>query len=151
MANRRFVSLLLALIFLSVSAHAAPAPQQNQADETVNKFLDSQKTETEDTQSQGSAVADLDGDGKSEIVLVWVRMGPTYSQHTLTVLAQTAGQYKPLASLPLTGEAMKPSVKGRVIQVEQMVFAKSDPRCCPSLKKSGRYRWAGRKIYEFKN
>ena len=37
-----------------------------------------------------------------------------------------------------------------MILVDQMVAAKNDPLCCPSIKKKGKYRWSGSKILEVK-
>lgn len=144
----RLISLFVALAGLSIFAPAANAFSQNDADAdaAVERFLSSQKAEREDAQAQDSAIADLDGDGKSEVVLVWTLLGPTYSHNTLTVFTRTAGGYKPAASLQLTGEAKLSSVKRGVILIEQMVLGKNDPRCCPSIKKRVKYRWRGRRI-----
>jgi hypothetical protein len=146
----RSVSLLIALVVLCLFAPAAYALGQNDADEAIERFLSSHKSETESAESQGSAVADLNGDGKSEIVLVWTLLGPTYWHNTLTVFTRTTDGYKPAASFQLTGEAKLSSVKGGIIFVDQKVFAKSDPLCCPSVKKQVRYRWLGKKISEVK-
>jgi hypothetical protein len=140
--------LLIALTNFSVFVPMSYQTDKKDADEAVQKFLSSQKSENEDAQSQGSAVADLNGDGKSEIVLVWTTMGPTYWHNTLTVLTKTSSGYKPAASFSLIGEAELSSTKGGVISVDQKVYAKKDPICCPSIKKQMKYRWQGKKISE---
>jgi hypothetical protein len=153
MLTRRLVLLPLAFVGLSVFAFSTPASQQNvdkAAEEAIKSYLTSQKSGSEDTDSQGSAVADLNGDGKSEIVLVWTLMGPTYWHNTLTILAKTSGGYKPVASLNLKGEAKLSSVKGRIIYIDEKVYGKNDAICCPSIKKEGKYRWVGRTITEVK-
>jgi hypothetical protein len=142
--------VLIAVVGLSVFAHTTFALQQTEADEAIKRFLSSQKSDGEDTDSQGTAIADLNGDGKSEIVLVWTVLGPTYSHNTLTVFSKTASGYKPVASLPLAGEATLNSVKGGIIVVDQTVYGKNDPLCCPSIKKRVKYRWLARKISEVK-
>jgi hypothetical protein len=139
---------LAALVGVFFLAHSTVALQQNDADEAIKKFLSSQKSDGEDTDSQGSAVADLNGDGKSEIVLVWTLLGPTYWRNTLTVLSKTAGGYKPVASLQLTGEATLSSVKDGIIALDEKVYAKNDPVCCPTVNKKAKYRWVGKKISE---
>jgi hypothetical protein len=48
------------------------------ADTIVKNFLAAQRSHEESTQAQGSAIADLNGDGKPKIVLVWTTLGPTY-------------------------------------------------------------------------
>ena len=150
MAVSRLGALFIALMVLSHSAPAAYALEQNDADEAIKSFLAAQKTETESADSQGSAVADLNGDGQSEIVLVWALLGPTYSYNTLTVFTKTAAGYKPAASFQLIGDAKLASVKSGVIFVDQNVLAKNDPLCCPSIKKRVKYRWLGKKISEVK-
>ena len=146
----RFVSLLILLVSLSVFAQAAQGLEQKDADEAVKKFLSSQKSETENAETQDTALADLNGDGKSELVLLWTLMGPTYFHQTLTIFSKTAEGYTPAASMPLTGEAKLLSVKTGIILVEQKVLAKNDPLCCPSIKKQVKYRLVGKKISEVK-
>lgn len=150
MAGSRVFSLLVTLVGLSVFAHAASAAPRQDADAAVKKFLDAQQSEREAVESQGSAVADLNGDGKSELVLVWALQGPTYWRNTLTVFAKAAGGYKPVASFPLQGLAKLSSAKDGIILVDQEVYAEGDPVCCPSIKKRAKYRWAGKKISEVK-
>ena len=150
MMASRFASLLIALFSLFIFARTAYAFDQKEVDEAIKSFLSSQKSESEDAQPQGSAVADLNGDGKAEIILVWTLLGPTYWHNTLTVFTKAATGYKPGASLPLEGEAKLSSAKAGIIVVEQMVFAKKDPLCCPSIKKLVKYRWLGKKILEVK-
>jgi hypothetical protein len=150
MVNSRLGALLIALVSLFVCAHAARAIGQDDADKAIKRFLESQKSDGEDADAQGSTVADLNGDGKPEIVLVWTLLGPTYSHDTLTVFTKTASGYQPAATFQFTGEAKLSSVKGGIIFVDQKVPAKKDPLCCPSIKKRGKYRWLGKKISEVK-
>lgn len=144
----RSVALLIVLAGMTAVAPFARAQEKGEVDKVVKDYLASRKTEQEDAREQASAVGDLNGDGKPEIVLVWSLLGPTYSSDTLTIFSKTEGGYKPLASFPLTGEAQLSSVKGGVIFINQKVLGKNDPRCCPSVKKLGKYRLAGKKILE---
>jgi hypothetical protein len=146
----RFVFLLVTLVEFSFPPGTGSAHRFDEADEAIKSFLASQKGGGEDAQSSGSAVADLNGDGKQEIVLVWTLLGPTYWRNSLTVFTKSTRGFKPAATLQLEGEASLGSVKGGVILVKQKVYAKNDPNCCPSLDKQGRYRWAGNKITEVK-
>ena len=148
--NCRLLLLLISLVGFPFISHSSFALQHNDADEAINNFLASQKSDSEDAQSQGSAVADLNGDGKPEIVLVWTLLGPTYWHNSLTVLSKAAAGYKAVATLQLIGEAKLRTVKGSLIYVEQKVYAKNDPRCCPSLDKKVKYRWVGKRITEVK-
>jgi hypothetical protein len=148
--RRHFSLPLAALVSLSLFARAAPALAQNDTDAAVKRFLASKKTAEESAESAGSAVGDLDGDGKPELALVWTTMGPTYWHNTLTVFGKSTGAYKPLASFDLDGMAELSSVKGGIIAVAQTVYAKGDPICCPTVKKMMRYRLVGKKISEVK-
>ena len=116
------------------------------ADAIVKNFLAAQRSHEESTRAQGSAIADLNGDGKPEIVLVWTTLGPTYWHNTLTVFSQTSGRYKPVSSLPLNGGARLSSVKDGVIVVNQTMYGKNDPLCCPTVKKQMEYQWSANKL-----
>jgi hypothetical protein len=153
MINSRFVFLLVFFVALSIFALSTQASQQSvdkEAEKVIKDYLSSQKTDSEDADSQGSAIADLNGDGKPEIVLVWTLMGPTYWHNTLTVLAKTNEGYKPVASFNLKGEATLSSLKGGIIYIDEKVYGKKDAICCPSIKKDGKYRWVGKAITEVK-
>lgn len=145
-----FMGLVAILVFPYATSALAQKVEQKNADEAIQSFLSSQKADGEDAALQASKVVDLNGDGKSEVVLVWTLLGPTYWSNTLTVFALTPTGYKPVASFPLLGEAKLASVKNGIIIVDQMVLAKKDPLCCPSIKKQGKYRWLGKKIVEIK-
>lgn len=116
----------------------------------VESFLSSQESERESTELQGSTAADLNGDGREEIVFVWTLLGPTYWRNSLTVLSKTENGYRAVASLKLMGEAKLAFVKDGVVFVNQKVYRKGDPICCPSLSKQLKYRWRGNKIVELK-
>jgi hypothetical protein len=150
MMRSRLVFLLVTLVGLPAFAHATCTAQQKDGDEAVKRFLSSQKSETESAESQGDAIADLNGDGKSEIILVWTLMGPTYWHNTLTILSKVANGYKDVASFQLIGEAKLSKVKDGIIIVDQTVYAKNDPLCCPSIKKQMKYRLVGKRISEVK-
>jgi len=151
MIRSSFVLCLVVVFCFSGVAHTSRSFEQKEVDEAIKNFLSAQSTQGEDAQSVGNAVSDLNGDGKPEIVLLWVLLGPTYSSNSLTVFSKTAAGYKPAASFPLMGIATNlASVNGGIIRVDQQVFAKNDPRCCPSIKKQMKYRWVGKKILEVK-
>lgn len=111
--------------------------------EIVQKFLLSKESKEfkEGTKSQGSTLSDLDGDGKPELILVWTTLGPTYWHNNLTVLSELEGEYKPVGSMQLIGEAQSPSVKDGIIFVDQVVYADKDPLCCPIVHKKIQYHW----------
>lgn len=151
MQHIRCASLFALPICMHTFTVAGYSLPQKGEDEATTDFLSAQKSGGEDAQSVGNEIADLYGDGKSEIVLLWVLLGPTYSSNTLTVFSNTAAGYKPAASLPLQGMATKLYlVKAGIIVVDHELFAKKDPRCCPSIKKQLKYRWLDKKISEVK-
>ena len=150
MRVRGTVLLAVVLAGFSIPVTFARGQEKAEVDKVITDYLASQKTEQEDAQAQASAVGDLNGDGRPEVVLVWSLLGPTYSSDSLTVFSQAEGGYEPLATFPLAGEARLSSVKGGVIFINQKVLGKNDPRCCPSVKKLGKYRLAGKKIVEVK-
>ena len=99
------------------------------------------------------AVGDLNGDGKDEVALVWLTMGPTYWRNTLTVFTPVAsGEYTTEndSTFSLIGEAKAPQIKDGVILIEQVVHAENDPICCPTVQKPGKYKWENKKLAEVK-
>ena len=61
----------------------------------------------------------------------------------LTLHTKTKRAYVHLT--PQVESALKKSgIKDGMILVDQMVAAKNDPLCCPSIKKKGKYRWRNR-------
>jgi hypothetical protein len=150
MKFRHFILSLALLAGLSGFPPSAFGQERDEVDKVVNDYLSKQKSDGADAQAQGDAVGDLNADGKPEIVLVWTQLGPTFSNNTLTVFTKTGASYRPLASFPLIGEAELSTVKGGIISVKQVVYAKNDPVCCPTVKKVGKYRLMGKKILEVK-
>ncbi len=133
------------IFFVTCLVYQVCATDQ-QAEKTIENFLISQQSDHENAVYQGSAIADLNDDGREELVLVWTLLGPTYWQNNLAVFIKTKKGYKQNASMPLIGEAKLSTVEKSVINVDQVVYAKGDPKCCPSIEKQMKYRWNGAKI-----
>lgn len=146
---KKNIILLTVMISTLIFSQAAYALEPV-AEKAIKKYLKLQGSKHEYTESQGIAVSDLNGDGKSEIVLVWTLLGPTYWRNTLTIFTETPKGYKPVSSLELEGEAHLSSVKNGIINIEQKTYGEDDPRCCPSIKKQIKYRWQGNKILKLK-
>jgi len=134
-------------VFAAVVAGTAQAFTAPEGDALIKHFLASKKTPDLDPSEVGKALVDLNGDGKAELVLVWVQLGPTYFYNHLTVFVDEGRKYRTLTT-PLTGEAKLLGVKGGVILVEQKTLGPKDPRCCPSVVKQVKYRWDGKKIQQ---
>jgi hypothetical protein len=136
----------IAIVVTALAAHGgALALDAAEADRLVKRYLATQKTPDMDAQAQQQIVADLNGDGKPEIVLLWSLLGPTYWYTKLSVLVP-AGKAAQASVADITGLAETLRVDGGAIVVDTLVLGKNDPRCCPSVKKQVRYRWSGTKL-----
>lgn len=145
----RAIVFLFAFFLLSGLVYGV-SPLDSKSEKEIKTFLSSQKSEHEGAESQGVAISDLNGDGKPELILVWTLLGPTYWRNNLTVLSQTGKGYKVAASLQLIGLAKLLSVENGIIRIDQIIYAKDDPICCPSIEKQLKYRWLGKKIEQLK-
>jgi hypothetical protein len=93
------------------------------------------------------ATADLNGDGQDEIIVLWTMYGPTYSDNGVAVLAKQGARYA------ATGETQDPlgqvegmTVSDGLVQLKTKWPGPNDPRCCPSVAKTLRYRWTPGKL-----
>lgn len=133
-----------------VSVLSSSAEQAQDAEAVVKAFLASKESQAEGVQetaqSQGHGMADLDGDGKPEIVLVWTTLGPTYWRNSLTIFSQVTGVYSPAATIGLDGAAKFAEIKNGTIIVDQKKYAKKDPICCPTIAVMAEYVWKEGKI-----
>jgi hypothetical protein len=139
--------VLTVFLLAAAAAGTAQAFTAPEGDVLIKHFLASKKTSDLDLSEIGKALVDLNGDGKAELVLVWVQLGPTYFYNHLTVFVDEGRKYRTLTT-PLTGEVKLLGVKGGVILIEQKTLGPKDPRCCPSVVKQVKYRWDGRKIQQ---
>lgn len=145
MNSRRLLASILIAIGIAFSALPARALDDKGAKLVIDKFLGSQKLEGASASANQHVIADLDGDGKPDIVLYWDVMGPTYSMPKLTLFLDQGRNYRTLTT-DLAGQIEKLSVKGPLIMLDTLTLGPKDPRCCPTVKKQVRYRWAGGKL-----
>lgn len=136
---------LLAALALSPCVQAGAA-----AGQAVAKFLASRESPEEGAKLQASQAADLDGDNDPELVVVWTALGPSHWRNHLTILKRRGAEYRDAGSLQLDGEAELGAVQGGAISVNQKTFAESDPRCCPSIAKTLKYRWKDGRVAEIR-
>ena len=140
----RLVSYLLGLgVFLLTPP--VYALDDNGAKLVISKFLASRKSEDGPGSAGQHVIADLDGDGKPDIVLLWDVMGPTYSLPKLTIFLDQGKNYRTLTA-DLNGQTQKLTVNGPMIVVDTLMPGPNDPRCCPTKKEQLKYRWAGGKL-----
>ncbi|WP_435305990.1 hypothetical protein [Pseudoxanthomonas sp. LjRoot125] len=142
---------MLPLIALSVSLSAGAAtPDADQARRIAEQFLATKQATASPQEAYEAgdvAVADLDGDGQAEVVVLWTMLGPTYWHHGVTALSRKGQHYAP------AGEAAEPlgSVEGMVvrngvIELKTKWPGPNDARCCPTVPKTLRYRWSAGKV-----
>jgi hypothetical protein len=156
---QRFVliwcSVACSLFGLFVDAAAAATPDKATIEKIVKRHVDAANREAQQNQESIEAtqtlVADLDGDGKDEIVLLTTLLGATYWNHSLVVFTDRGKGHVVAASTdsPL-GMVDSIAVKDGMIHVKAKWAAPNDPRCCPSLEKTIAYAWQGNKLVEAK-
>lgn len=140
----------LTFFFLSVCGFALASPaalalDENGAKLVITKFLASQKSNNGDASEAQHVINDLNGDGKPDIILMWNVLGPTYFFPKLTIFLDQGRTYRALTA-DLKGQTQKLTVKGPDIVIDTLMPGPKDPRCCPTLKRQLRYRWAGGKL-----
>lgn len=141
----RSVSPVLVLIGSALLAPAAHALDERGAMAVIEKFLAAQKLDGASASPGKHVITDLNADGKPDIVLQWDVMGPTWSLPKLSVFIDQGRNYRTLTT-DLTGQIEKLSVSGPVIRLDTLTLGPKDARCCPTLKKQVRYRWANDKL-----
>ncbi|WP_157991549.1 hypothetical protein [Caldimonas tepidiphila] len=92
--------------------------------------------------------ADLDADGRDELVMLWGLFGATSSWPALTVFRQGPQGWREAGTQDLEGQVERLELRGREIRLELRVPDPDDPRCCPSRGSASRYRWDGARLVE---
>jgi hypothetical protein len=151
------VSLVCVLaIAASTFAHSptlAAAPDAATVADVVQRYVASANREAElnreSIEGGQTVVADLDGDGKAEIVLLTTLLGATYWNCSVTVFTDRGKGHVVAASTdtPL-GMVDSIAVKDGSIHVSAKWPAPNDSRCCPSLQRTTAYAWQGNQLVE---
>ena len=146
MHSTRIVPRLIFLISLFSLIPAAHALDETGAKAVIAKFLGSQKFDDGASASEAEhVIADLDGDGKPDLVLMWNVLGPTWHLPKLTLFIDQGRNYRTLTT-DLTGLTEKLTIKGSTILVDTKTLGPNDPRCCPTKKEQMRFQWRGGKL-----
>lgn len=153
--NRRLQRFLVCacLCFgaLATSPGFAAASDQDEAKRIAGQFVAGKQSAASNPQESYEAgdvvVSDLDGDGQSEIVVLWTLYGPTYWHHGVAVLAKQGARYAPAGETQdALGMVEGMTVADGVIQLKTKWPGPNDPRCCPTVSKTLRYRWTPGKL-----
>ena len=145
MRPSRIASSLCCLATFLMPAPAAQALDDNGAKAVIDKFINSQKIPEAQASAAQHVIADLNGDGKPDIVLQWDVLGPTWSYSKLSIFLDQGKNYRTLTT-DLTGLVEKFTVNGSTILVDTKTLGPNDPRCCPTVKKRVTYQWKGEKL-----
>jgi hypothetical protein len=141
----RIMSCWLLLVSWAVT-FPARALDENGAKAVIVKFLGSQKPQDGASASEAEhVIADVNGDGKPDIILMWNVLGPTWFLPKLTLFIDQGRNYRALTA-DLSGQTQKLAVSGSTIAVDTLMPGPNDPRCCPTKKVRLRYQWTGSKL-----
>lgn len=139
-------------ILLSCLLVAAPASAltQSEAEKIASQYVASLPPAEVTYEAVKTVIGDLDADGKPEIIVQKALLGPTYWSYQLEVFVDRGKGYVHAATGDLWGDVQSISVDRGVVVVKSKMPAPNDPRCCPTLEKTFRYRWRNGKLIEQK-
>lgn len=146
-------ALAIAANTFPYSPALAAAPDAAAVADVVQRYVASADREAElyqeNVEGGQTVVADLDGDGQAEIVLLTTLLGATYWNYSVTVFTDRGKGHVVAASTdtPL-GMVDSIAVKDGSIHVSAKWLAPNDARCCPSLQRTTVYAWQGNKLVE---
>jgi len=92
----RILGSAVVALFLAGAAAAAHALDDAGAKLVIDKFLASQKEPQAEPAAVQHVIADVNGDGKPDIVLMWNVLGPTYLYPKLTLFLDQGRTYRAL-------------------------------------------------------
>ena len=137
---------VLGCLLCAASLHsAALALNERGAKAVIDKFLAAQKIDEGSASPGLHAIADIDGDGRDDLVLQWDILGPTWSRPMMSVFLDQGRSYRTLTT-DLTGLIEKLVVQRTAIVLDTKVLGPKDARCCPSVHKRVVYRWVNGKL-----
>ena len=146
---RDFVRHAVLAVLAACVTQGAQAMEAAGAKQVIDKFLASQSQPQATADAVQHVIADVNADGKPDIVLMWNVLGPTYSYSKLTLFLDQGRSYRALTA-ELNGQTERMTVKGSDILVDTLMLGPNDPRCCPTRKVQMHFRWQGGKLVTFK-
>jgi len=149
MSTIRVLSRVFVVLTLWAWGPAVHALDDAGAKAVIDKFIKSQKIPNADASPAQHVIADVNGDGKPDIVLHWNVLGPTFGYSKMSIFLDQGRNYRTLTT-DLPGMVDSIAVKGSSILVDTKMAGPNDPRCCPSVKKRVTYQWTGQKLVMLK-
>ncbi len=139
-------------LILSCLSLAAPAGAvtQAEAEKIASAYIASLPPADVTYEAVRTVVGDLDADGRLEIVVQKALLGPTYWSYQLEVFVDRGKGYAHAGTGDLWGEVQSIAIDKGVVVVKSKMPGPNDPRCCPTLDKTFRYRWQDGKLIELK-
>lgn len=142
-----------AALVLAVSPAHAAKPDPGVIERTVQAHVraadQAAQQNRESVEAMQTLTADLDGDGKEEIVLLTTLLGPTYWGYAVTVFSDRGKGYVVAAeSTDALGMVDSISAKDGTVLVKAKWPAANDPICCPTLEKTTPYQLRGGKLLQ---
>jgi hypothetical protein len=135
------------LLVHSASAATLTAAQQKALNAYLTQANKEAKKVRETVELVNSQVADLNADGKDEVVFEVHHYGGTYSSSSIVLLSDRGKGYQLAARTnDALGNISAFELKNGLIYVHALWPKPSDPRCCPSLKKTAIYAWRGNQL-----
>lgn len=133
-----------------IPGYAAAVAPHSSDEKVIQVWMDSHVRRVqggEQKNARSHAAGDLDGDGRSDLAVLYTikpREARRGESRYLAVFRRQRGQLRyhahVLVSGPGAGEANRVTVLNRVAVVEMLVFAPGDARCCPTRPATRRYR-----------
>lgn len=146
------VPLLILVAGAAVAASLDPARVDTVVESHVAALNEQGRANREEVEAVQTLVADLNGDGKAEIVLLSTRYFGNASSSQLTVFTDRGRGHVPVAqSSDALGQVEKIEVKDGRVLVHALWLGPRDARCCPSVKRTATYAWQGNKLVASKS
>ncbi|KXK38791.1 MULTISPECIES: FG-GAP repeat domain-containing protein [Nitrosomonas] len=139
------------VLLLTVQPVSAAEPDPAQVEKTVQAYIGKANQEAaqnrESVEESQVVTADLNGDGRAEIILWSTRYGGTYSFNDVTIFTDSGRGYQVAAGTEdALGMVESIEVKNGLIHIHALWPGPNDPRCCPTVKKIAVYQWQGKAL-----